>query len=51
MTQQYNEKVQMWQKGVMMSVISESEAKELVKSGIYRRINSQAIDWIAPEKL
>ena len=49
MAQQKTRKVQMWQKGTMMSVISETEAKELVESGTYRRINSQAIDWIPME--
>ena len=43
---QNNGKVQMWQKDIMLSVITESEANELVESGTYKRINSQAIDLI-----
>ena len=47
--EQNNGKAQMWQNGLMMSVITESEANELVESGTYRRINNQAIDRILTE--
>ena len=41
--------VQLWKNGTMLSIITESEANQLVRKGIYRKINSQAIDWI-PKK-
>ena len=37
-------KVQYWQNGLMMGLISRQEADEMLKCG-YKEINSQAIEW------
>ena len=39
-------KIQYWQNGIMIGIISHKEAIKLVDSGIYRIINSQAIEWV-----
>jgi hypothetical protein len=39
-------KVQLWQNGLMMGVIPQTEATELLAEGTYRVINDQAIEYI-----
>jgi hypothetical protein len=39
-------KFQLWQNKIMITLISQSEASELISTGAYRIINSQAIEWI-----
>ena len=39
-------KVQLWQNGIMITLISETEATELINDGNYKVINDQAIEWI-----
>jgi hypothetical protein len=39
-------KVQLWQNGLMMTIIPKTEATELLNAGTYRLINDQAIEWI-----
>lgn len=46
MTTRPNETVQLWQNGIMITVIPETEARELVNEGTYKVINGQAIEWI-----
>lgn len=40
------DKVQMWQNGVMASVITREEANDLLDEGRYDIINAQAIEWV-----
>lgn len=38
-------KVQLWQNGIMITVIPRKEADEMLNEGTYREINEQAIEW------
>ena len=38
-------KIQMWQNGVMMGLITHNEATELLNAGNYHVITSQAIEY------
>ena len=38
--------VQLWKRGLMMTVITRKEATCWLINGLYRQINDQAIEWI-----